>query len=600
MIKTNQQTNSDFDSDADLLNVFCCHGDEAAFAELVRRHSSMVFGVCHQTLGHRQDAQDAFQATFLVLATRARSIKNESSLAGWLYKVAYRTSMRAAKRRQRTRFAAIPDDVVVTDDPLKTIHRQSLQLALHEELARIPPSYQGPVILCYLEGKSRHQAAKELECSDASVKARLARGKKLLRARLSRRGIALSAAITACSAGIAAMASSVTQQLVATTVTGCLTSLSSNAFVFPSSVTNLITQGNTMNPISTTAKYLAIACVTSVAFLGIAWATEIASAREASSKQFIQMQQADSPHNPFEADLIVDQIPEDAVRLVNDNQAFLFAMGMQSDDNKTKILKDRIKHAEKKSAAYLVLRDAELEIAKLADDSVSQLESEAKAKLHEAEAEKLAIEIAEWKSKLSARAIKLRSGNAREVVLGFGEAGEVSFHRPEPAPCCRENNLAYGRSVTASSQEEIINNFAQLAVDGDLSTRWCADDDSSGQWIQVDLGARKDVSKIRIHWEMMETKYQYQIETSADGKSWQLRTNTSDNPVENHMPEHVLDAKAIQFIRVTFLGGEGYWGSIREIEVTDGELSDPPTEAWEKVRDDATGASLDGILWFDA
>ena len=138
-----------------------------------------------------------------------------------------------------------------------------------------------------------------------------------------------------------------------------------------------------------------------------------------------------------------------------------------------------------------------------------------------------------------------------------------------------------------------MRNLAQLAVDGDLSTRWCADDDLAGEWIQVDLGDSKDVSKIRIHWEMMETKYSYKIETSRDGKTWAESINTSNNPQTEHMSEHDLNAKDTRFIRITFLGNsDGFWGSIREIEVTDGELSDRPTDAWEKVRDDASGFEI--------
>lgn len=578
---------SDPDSDADLLNLFCCHRDEAAFAELVRRHGSMVLGVCYQTLRHSQDAQDAFQATFLVLATRATAIKKEGSLASWLYKVAYRTSMRAAKSRNNDHCEAIPEDVPIVDDPLTAIHIQSLQLALHEELSQMPATYQGAVILCYFEGKTRRQAAEELNCSDASVKAKLTRAKQMLRARLSRRGIAMSVAFTSCNAGMTATAQAAPADLLATTIAGCTASLGSSSFAFPTSVTNLVSQGSTMTSIPTTAKYLACACLTGIAFLGIAWSTNISTAEDSVPTQVIQVRVADTQERGYNT-ILVDQ-PDDSesTHLVSDAQDFSFQLGVQrGNDAKSEKRQAKIDYAEKKSAAYSMLRDAELQRAELATDAPTKLEAQARAKLHEAEVDKLASRITALKSKMTPE---------NSFRFGFGTT-------LEPAPCCRENNLAYGRSVTSSSQEEIINNLAQLAVDGDLSTRWCADDDSVGQWIQVDLGAVKDVSKIRIHWEMMETKYSYKIETSRDGDAWTQCINTSDDPQAEHMPEHDLNAKETRFIRITFLGNsDGFWSSIREIEVTDGELSKPPVEAWEKVRDDASGFEIvDLSLLFDA
>lgn len=595
MLKTTPLAESDLDSDADLLNLFCCNRDEAAFAELVRRHGSMVLGVCYQTLRHRQDAQDAFQATFLVLATRATAIKKESSLASWLYKVAYRTAMRSAKNRHHRDWKSIPEDIPVADDPIATIHLRSLQLALHEELSQMPATYQGPVILCYLQGKTRQQAAEELECSDASVKAKLTRAKQMLRVRLSRRGIALSVAIASCSAGITAASQAIPPDLFATTVAGCFASLGSTSFALSPTVTQLVTQGSTMTSIPTTAKYMAFACLSGIAFLGIAWATEISTAQDSDQARVVQFRLGDAQEPEGDNVTLVDQPDSDSTQLVNDTGIFSFYMGGKiGNEAKSQKLKEQIGYAEKKSAAYLMLRDAELQRAELAKDGPSKLESKARAKLHEAEADKLAGEIRELKSKMTTESIEMDS-------MGFG-AGLMNGRSLEPVPCCRENNLAYGRSVTASSQEETNNNFAQLAVDGDLSTRWCANDEVVGEWIQVDLGTPKDVSKIRIHWEMMETKYSYKIETSTDKTTWTPFIDTSDDPQSEHMPEHDLNAKETQFIRITFLGNEdGFWSSIREIEVTDGELSERPIEAWEKVRSDASGFEMiDFTMMLDA
>ena len=588
MIETNPLAESILDSDADLLKLFCCHRDEAAFARLVHRHGPMVLGVCHQLLRHHQDAQDAFQATFLVLATRATSIRKEDSLASWLYKVAYRTSMRAAKNRHEAYFDSVPDDVPIVDDPLTTIHIQSLQLALHEELSRMPATYQGPVILCYLEGKTRQQAAEELNCSDASVKAKLTRAKRMLRARLTRRGIALSVAIASCSTGISTTAQAASPDFFATTVAGCLASLGSTSFTFSTSVTRLVTQGSTMTSIPTSAKYMAVACLSGIAFLGIAWATNISIAQDAIQPRVMQFHMENKKSLNKARATRVSQLGSDSTQLVSDTSDISFFMGVhRGNDPKTQRLNERISFAEKKAAAYLMLRDAELQRAEIAKDSPSKLEAKARAQLHEAEADELASEIKKLKSKMSAEIIRVDP-----TMHGAGTYDAPSL---EPVPCCRDNNLAYGRSVTASSQEEIINNLAQLAVDGDLSTRWCADGEQAGEWIQLDLGAPRDVNKIRIHWEMMETKYSYRdrdlhrTEKSLDAD---LSIRRSD-PQAEHMPEHELNAKETQFIRITFLGNDdGFWSSIREIEVTDGELSEPPVEAWEKVREDASGFEM--------
>lgn len=125
--------------------------------------------------------------------------------------------------------------------------------------------------------------------------------------------------------------------------------------------------------------------------------------------------------------------------------------------------------------------------AKNAADEATKLEAKGRAQLHEAEAEMLSDEIEMMKSQLSEKTLE-------SSRMGYFIGG-LKLPTIEPAPCCRQDNLAYGRTVTASSQEEDIDNFAQLAVDGDLSTRWCAEDDSKGQWIQVDLGKQQSASK---------------------------------------------------------------------------------------------------------
>jgi len=160
---------------------------EAAFAALVERHGAMVRRVCRQITGDHHDAEDAAQATFLVLARRARSVRTVDSLAAWLYGVARRVSARAnadaARRRARERKAAKPADAQTSapePEPWPEIH---------EELARLPARYQPPIVLCYFEGLSHEQAAGRLGCPIRTLQTRLARGRARLRARLERRGL---------------------------------------------------------------------------------------------------------------------------------------------------------------------------------------------------------------------------------------------------------------------------------------------------------------------------------------------------------------------------------------------------------------------------
>jgi RNA polymerase sigma factor (sigma-70 family) len=183
--------------DAELLGQFVARGDESAFAELVQRHGGLVMGICRQLLRCSHDAEDAFQATFFIFARRASSIQKSSSAAGWLQRVAYRTAWRLGRQRLKRHEQTLTDDHVILDHSLKSIEDQDLSISFHEELAALPERYRSPLVLCCLEGKSRNQAAELLECTEAAVKARLARGRKLLRLRLARRGVTFTAAFVA-------------------------------------------------------------------------------------------------------------------------------------------------------------------------------------------------------------------------------------------------------------------------------------------------------------------------------------------------------------------------------------------------------------------
>jgi RNA polymerase sigma factor (sigma-70 family) len=178
-----------------LLERFVTHRDEAAFGALVRRHGALVLGVCRRLLHHEQDAEDAFQATFLVLARSAASIRKRASLRSWLYGVAHRVARRAGySRRQRYARETLLNDVPAGEETPEWSRRE-LQAVLDDEISRLPERYRSPVLLCYLEGLTNEQAAAELRIPAGTVMSRLAKARALLRDRLTRWGVAVSSAV---------------------------------------------------------------------------------------------------------------------------------------------------------------------------------------------------------------------------------------------------------------------------------------------------------------------------------------------------------------------------------------------------------------------
>jgi RNA polymerase sigma factor (sigma-70 family) len=180
-------------SDGELLRQFCERRDEAAFAALVRRHGPLVLGVCRRVLRDVHAAEDAFQATFLVLARKAAGVGRPERLANWLYGVAYRTALkaraRAARRGQHERQAG----AMAVTDPEDARAWRELCAALDEEVSRLPERYRAPLVLCYLQGKTNEDAARQLGWPAGSMSYRLARGRELLRERLANRGLTLAA-----------------------------------------------------------------------------------------------------------------------------------------------------------------------------------------------------------------------------------------------------------------------------------------------------------------------------------------------------------------------------------------------------------------------
>ncbi len=180
-------------SDRELLERFVQHRDGTAYAALVERHGAMVFAVCRRILAHTQDAEDAAQATFLVLARRAGLVR--ASVAGWLHAVAGRVARKLRARLTRHPVHDLAGIEVPQPDTTAAAAWRELRPLLDAELSRLPEKYRAPLVLCYLEGLTQDEAARRLGWGRDVLRGRLDRGRAQLRARLLRRGVGLSAAL---------------------------------------------------------------------------------------------------------------------------------------------------------------------------------------------------------------------------------------------------------------------------------------------------------------------------------------------------------------------------------------------------------------------
>lgn len=216
-------------SDRQLLERFASQREETAFATLVDRHGPLVLGVCRRVLQHEQDAEDAFQATFQVLAHKAARVRWHESAASWLYEVAWRVAQKARshalRRGQHERQAA---QAVQPASPAEAAWHE-LRQVLDEELGNMPRRYRAALVLCYLEGKTRDEAAQELGWSLGALKGRLERGREMLRERLVRRGLCLSAALFALALSDSVVSASVSKPLATATIGSAMTGVMPDA-----------------------------------------------------------------------------------------------------------------------------------------------------------------------------------------------------------------------------------------------------------------------------------------------------------------------------------------------------------------------------------
>ncbi|MBY0522249.1 MAG: sigma-70 family RNA polymerase sigma factor [Gemmataceae bacterium] len=211
-------------TDAQLLERFVATRDEAAFETLVQRYGALVLGVCRRVLRDEHATEDAFQATFVVLARKAASIRKQESIGSWLYGVAYRVAVRAksSAQKRRTHETAVDDmtQTLPADDETDPVDRTSwneVRTVLDEELNQLPAKDRAPLVLCYLKGRTNDEAARELHCPVGSMSWRLSQAREKLRVRLARRGVALSAAALATLLAKNAASASVPAALVRST-----------------------------------------------------------------------------------------------------------------------------------------------------------------------------------------------------------------------------------------------------------------------------------------------------------------------------------------------------------------------------------------------
>ena len=180
-------------SDAALVQRFAQERDEAAFACLVRRHGALVLGVCRRLLGHEQEAEDVFQAVFLVLSKKAGALRDQEAVGPWLLGVAHRLALKARQQSRERREREGRVDRRPAGNFLDELTVREAQLVLDEELMRLPERERGPLVLCYLQGLTRDEAAQRLGCPLGTLKSRLERARRTLHERLRRRGVALGA-----------------------------------------------------------------------------------------------------------------------------------------------------------------------------------------------------------------------------------------------------------------------------------------------------------------------------------------------------------------------------------------------------------------------
>lgn len=259
-------------SDGQLLEEYIRRREEAALAALVRRHGPMIWGVCRRVLHNYHDAEDAFQATFLVFVRKAASIDPPELLANWLYGVAHQTALKAratiAKRRARERQVREMPEPAVTEKELWS----DLQPLLDQALSALPDKYRVAIVLCDLEGKTRKEAARQLGIPDGTLAAQLARGRKMLAVRLARHGLIVCTGSLAALLAQNAASASVPAAVVCSTIRAASLFAAGQAAVAGGiSVKAVALMEGVLKNMSLTKLKIATTVVLGVGLLGVGW-----------------------------------------------------------------------------------------------------------------------------------------------------------------------------------------------------------------------------------------------------------------------------------------------------------------------------------------
>lgn len=259
-------------TDAELLHLIVEQNNQDAFRMLIEKHSTLLMSVCLQILRDKNDAEDAFQNAVIKLVQNSGKIKNPQYVSSWLYQVAQRESLNILRQKKRIKAEPLGEHSAVTNEPEASQENSEELVTLHEELNQLPEKYRAPIILCYLEGKTRQEASAELNVTVNSVKASLTTGRELLKKRLLKRGIALASVLTAWNTSQTSVASAVSSTLVhqalqyglaKTSVAGTTASVSSST-----GMKSIVSKGINWMAVSTFNKSL-LGIILLLAFIGV-------------------------------------------------------------------------------------------------------------------------------------------------------------------------------------------------------------------------------------------------------------------------------------------------------------------------------------------
>ena len=279
-------------TDGQLMERFIARRDEAAFGELVRRHGPMVLGVCKRALPNQHDAEDAFQATFLVLACKAASILPREMVGNWLFGVACRTAqkIRAMTARYRAREKQVE---VLPETPVEGEDVHELGCLLDQELERLPDKYRVPVLLCELQGRSRKEVARQLGLPEGTLSSRLATARRMLATRLARRGFGVTGGAIALALAPSGAAAAVPMELAASTIKAAVSTITSGSLADAVSVQAATVAKGIIKAMLVAKLRVTVAGVLAIAVAGmiaIAWRGQdaIENARKLASHRGLQ------------------------------------------------------------------------------------------------------------------------------------------------------------------------------------------------------------------------------------------------------------------------------------------------------------------------